>query len=222
MNQTGLTVAPEAGTQRLRNIINKNISEDDIIKAVKIASDSGWKVIKLYFMIGLPFEKDSDVQGIIKLINKIIEITKKRLKINVTISPFVPKTFTPFQWAGMDNKESLQEKAHTIKNTFVRFKFIKIRYHEIFSSMLECVLGRGDRKIGKLIYSAYKKGASYEGWLEYFNFHIWDQASADLGLDFESYLFPIPLKSKLPWDHIDIGINKDFLISEWEKAILCY
>ncbi len=218
MNQTGLTVAPEAGTQRLRNIINKNISEDDIIKAVKIALDCGWKVIKLYFMIGLPFEKDSDVQGIIKLINKIIEITKKRIKINVTISPFVPKTFTPFQWAGMDNKESLQEKAHTIKNTFIRFKFIKIRYHEISSSILECVLGRGDRKIGKLIYSAYKKGAIYDGWLEYFNFQIWEQASVDLGLDFESYLFPIPLKSKLPWDHIDIGINKDFLISEWEKA----
>ncbi len=218
MGQKGLTIAPEAGSQRLRDIINKNISEDDIIKGVNIALKSGWQLIKLYFMIGLPFENDEDINGIIDLIEKIISISKKRLRINITLSPFIPKPATPFQWAKMDSKENLLSKAIFIKKYFTKQKFIKIKYHEIENSILEAVITRGDRNIGKLIHAAYRNGACYDGWNEYFNFSLWEKAALKEKIDFDEYLSAIPLEKKLPWQHIDNLINEDFLIDEWKKS----
>ncbi|NQV17123.1 MAG: TIGR03960 family B12-binding radical SAM protein [Armatimonadetes bacterium] len=218
MRQTGLTIAPEAGTQKLRDIINKNIDEEEILESVKIAIKNGWKLIKLYFMIGLPFEEMEDIRGIIQLVEKIIKLSQKRIQINITVSPFIPKSFTPFQWAEMESSETLLKKALFIKNSLRRYKFVKTKYHEVSSSILECVMGRGDREVGKLIYAAYKKGAIFDAWHEFYDFARWQNSADSLNLDLRNYLKPIDLNSTLIWDYIDIGVNKEFLISEWEKA----
>ena len=195
MQQTGLTMAPEAGSQRLRNIINKNLTEAEILSSVDIALKNGWQLIKFYFMIGLPFETDEDIQAIIDLIYKIIKLSGKRLQINVTISPFVPKPLTPFQWAEMEDKDELLRQSRWIKNAFTKHKFIKIKYHEVDSSLLECVIGRGDEIVGELIFKAYQKGAFYDGWHEYFNFAKWQQAADEIGLKWEDYTKAISLDS---------------------------
>jgi len=218
MRQTGLTIAPEAGTQKLRDIINKNISEEEILRSVKIAVKNGWKLIKLYFMIGLPFEEMEDIQGIIQLVKKIINLSQKKIQINITISPFIPKAFTPFQWTEMESSDVLLKKALFIKNSLRRYKFVKTKYHEISSSILECVMGRGDREVGKLIYTAYKNGAIFDAWHEFYDYDKWQNAADSLNLDLQKYLKSIDLNSTLVWEHIDIGIEKDFLISEWKKA----
>ncbi|MBC8385316.1 MAG: TIGR03960 family B12-binding radical SAM protein [Candidatus Cloacimonetes bacterium] len=218
MRQSGLTIAPEAGSQRLRNIINKNITEVDILKSVEIALNNNWKLIKLYFMIGLPFEEEADIDAILDLVERIIEMSRKKLRINITISPFVPKVFTPFQWSKMDSMENLIDKAKRIKRSLSRYKFIKVSYHSIETSVLECVIGRGDRKIGKLIYNAYWNGAIFDGWNECFDFDVWKRAAGSAGIEFEKYLSAIPSDSILAWDHIDIGIDKAFLIKEWQNA----
>ena len=154
MRQTGLTIAPEAGSQRLRNIINKTICEDDIMQSVQTCLDNNWRLIKLYFMIGLPFEIEEDIDAIIGLIKKIIARSGKRLQINVTISPFVPKSHTPFQWAGLGQREELIRKATKIKFAFSKQNFVKIKYHDVESLLLEAVIGRGDRSISQLIFGA--------------------------------------------------------------------
>ena len=218
MRQTGLTIAPEAGSQRLRDIINKNITEVEIFRSVEIALKNGWKLIKLYFMIGLPFEEDADIDALIELIYEIILVSQKKIKINITISPFVPKPFTPFQWSKMEDKDILLKKIFKIKNTFQKYRFIKIKYHEIDGSILECVIGRGDRKIGKLIYEAYRNGAIFDAWDEHFCFEYWEKAAKDEKIDFNKYLSSIPVQKKLFWDYIDIGIKKEFLKTEWGKA----
>ena len=218
MRQTGLTVAPEAGSQRLRNIINKNITEAEILKSVEIALSNGWQLIKFYFMIGLPLETDDDIQAIIDLIFKITRISGRRLQINVTISPFVPKPFTPFQWAAMEGKDDLIRKAKWIKNAFSKFRFIKIKYHEIDSSLLECVMGRGDEKVGELILKAYQNSAFFDGWSEYFDFSKWQQAADEIDLEWDNYTKEIPLDVQLNWQEIDLGISNNFLQAEWKRA----
>jgi radical SAM family uncharacterized protein/radical SAM-linked protein len=220
MRQTGLTIAPEAGSQNLRNRINKNISEEDILESIRTAQENGWKLIKLYFMIGLPGETDADIDAIVDLVKKIITRSEKKLKINITLSPFVPKPFTPFQWAKMDNLDSLQQKANKIKYALKRFRFVTTKYHEPSSSLLECVIGRGDKTISRLIYDAYINGAVFDSWNEYFDFDHWQKAAEKNEIDFADYTDPIPLKDTLPWDNIDIGIKKEFLQKEWEKAKL--
>jgi radical SAM family uncharacterized protein/radical SAM-linked protein len=218
MRQTGLTVAPEAGSQRLRNIINKNITEEEILSSVDIALKNGWQLIKFYFMIGLPEETDEDIQAIIDLIFKIIKSSGKRIQINITISPFVPKPFTPFQWAQMEDKDELIRKARWIKNSFSRHRFVKIKYHEVYSSLLECVIGRGDEKVGELILIAYKNGAFYDGWHEYFDFVKWQNATDEIDLKWKDYTNEINLDSPLNWQDIDLGISERFLKLEWNRA----
>ncbi|RLC56357.1 MAG: TIGR03960 family B12-binding radical SAM protein [Candidatus Cloacimonadota bacterium] len=218
MRQTGLTLAPEAGSQRLRDIINKNITEEDIFKSIQIALNNGWRLVKLYFMIGLPFENDDDIQGIIKLIEDIIKISGKRLQINVAISPFVPKPFTPFQWAKMDNKETMLSKIYQIRNGLKKYKFVKVKYHEVDTSILECIIGRGDKTVGKLIHKAYNYGAKFDGWNEHFNYRYWQTAIDDLNIDISNYTDAIDLEKTLPWDQINIEITKKFLLEEWRKA----
>lgn len=218
MRQTGLTIAPEAGSQTLRNRINKNISEQDILESIHIAQENGWKLIKLYFMIGLPQETDKDIDAIVELVKKIIIQSEKKLRINITISPFVPKPFTPFQWAKMDDPDSLLQKANKIKYALKRYRFVTIKYHEPSSSLLECIIGRGDQEISRLIYDAYLGGAVFDSWNDYFDFDIWLKAAEKNEITFSNYTDFIPLDAHLPWDIIDIGIKKEFLQKEWEKA----
>lgn len=218
LGREGLTIAPEAGSQRLRDIINKNLSEAEILRGVEIAQSLSWQKIKLYFMIGLPEETDEDIQAIIELIHKINHLGKKRLQLNVTISPFTPKPFTPFQWSAMLPRDLLLKRALTIKDAFARQRNIRIRYHQIESSILEACLTRGDQRMAEVLYTAYRKGALFDGWQESWNYEYWEAAFAAMGILPEEYLSAKVPDAALPWDFVDIGICKKFLKSEWEKA----
>jgi len=218
MRQTGLTLAPEAGSQRLRDIINKNITQTDIFNSIQIALNNGWQLVKLYFMIGLPMETEDDILAIVTLVEDIIKIAGKKMQINVAISPFVPKPFTPFQWARMDDKETLLEKIFLVKNGLAKYKFVRVKYHEVDSSILECIIGRGDLAVGELIHSAYKNGAKFDGWNEHFDNSYWQKAIEDIELDTAQYTDEITLEKELIWDQIDIGISKKFLLDDWQRA----
>ncbi len=219
MQQKGITIAPEAGSQRLRNIINKNLSEEAILDGIQLALDNNWKLVKLYFMIGLPFETSEDVQAIIDLVEKIVGFTRKRLQLNITLSPFIPKPFTPFQWAPMDNRESLLSKALSVKHSLSRYKFIKVKYHQIENSYLEGLLTRGDARVGQIIKLAYEKNAIFDGWHECFNFNNWEKAIEESGIDISEFFTATDPEAPMPWDFIDIGLSKEFFREEWKKAV---
>lgn len=218
VGREGLTIAPEAGTQRLRNVVNKNLSEAEILTGVRIAKDLGWQRIKLYFMIGLPTETEADIQGIIDLVNLIVGETGKRFQINVSLSPFVPKAHTPFQWAAMLPPEEQLRRALLIKHAFLRQKFIKIRYHTIESSLLEAVISRGSESASAWIEQAWRLGAKYDGWNESFNWENWTRAAEDAGHDYRAVLDAFSPDAALPWDFIDLGVDKTWLGEEWKKA----
>lgn len=218
MRQKGLTIAPEAGSQRLRNIINKDITEKDIMDSVEMAIRNGWKLIKMYFMIGLPFEEMEDIEAIINMVEKIIQLSGRRIQLNITLSPFVPKPFTPFQWATMDSDNMLKQKATIVKNHFKNMRFVKVSYHEVDASKLEAMICRGDAKVGEVILEAYKNGAKFDGWMEYFKNFIWDAALETTNTDIDFYLRGRELDETLIWDHVDLGITKKFLVDEWNKA----
>jgi len=218
MQQKSITIAPEAGSQRLRDIINKNISEEEILEGIRVALSNGWRVLKLYFMIGLPFEQWSDIEAVIELIDKIITVSGKHLQINIAVSPFVPKPFTPFQWAKAEDQALLLEKVHFLKNSLKHYKFVKVKYHTLEYQALECALGRGDRKAGKLLYSAYQNGAFYDGWYEYFDYDKWKKAESESGVDIADYQKEIDMNAPLPWDHISIGVSKAYFKAEYQKA----
>jgi radical SAM family uncharacterized protein/radical SAM-linked protein len=218
MQQKSITIAPEAGSQRLRDIINKNISEEEILTGIRVALSNGWRVIKLYFMIGLPLEEWSDIEAIVDIVDKIIAEAGRRLQINIAVSPFVPKPFTPFQWAKAEGRDELLEKVYYLKNALKHYKFVKLKYHTLEYQALECVLGRGDRKAGDLLYAAYKREAIYDGWYEYFDYAKWQQAEADSGVNIADYLRELDREEKLPWDHISIGVSREYLAGEYNKA----
>jgi len=214
-----ITLAPEAGSQQLRDSINKNISEEDILTSVTNALNLGIRSIKLYFMVGLPDETEEDIEAIITLIEKMYAVNPKRIaKINVSIAPFVPKAHTPFQWCRQDSTEEFLYKISLIKNHFSKQRKITIKYHTIEQSKLEAVIARGDRTVGKLIYEAYKNGAQFDSWNTYFDFSLWENAAEMTGIDFAAYYKKIPIDSALPWDHIDCGIKKEFLVKEYNKS----
>ena len=221
LKKSGITLAPEAGTQRLRDIINKNLSEEDILNAVRFSFEAGAKLIKLYFMVGLPFETDEDVDGIIELVEKIISIVGKKIRINISISPFVPKPMTPFQWCGMESEEEVLSRALKIKHALIKYKFLKISYHRVELSFLEAVLCRGDVDTGRVIEQAYKNGAIFDSWREYFDYNIWKQAAETVGFDWYKPIRGFELEDILPWDNINVGVSKDFLIREYKKAEKC-
>ena len=216
---SGLTFAPEAGTQRLRDIINKNITEQEIMSAVKTAIANGRSSIKLYFMIGLPYETDEDITAIISLIKKIYQLhPRQKLKLNITISPFIPKPFTPFQWAEHQSKEILIKKITKIRNAFSHNRKINIKYHSIEQSLLEAVIARGDRRIANLIYSAYKKMAIFDGWNECFDFTIWEESAKENNIVWNEFIRERKITETFPWDHINLYIKKSFLLEEYSKA----
>jgi radical SAM family uncharacterized protein/radical SAM-linked protein len=218
LGREGLTIAPEAGSERLRRVINKNLSEEQILAGVQTALDLGWQKVKLYFMVGLPHETEEDIEGIIDLINKINNLGKRRLQINVTLSPFVPKPFTPFQWAAMLPADMLLQRCVKVKQAFYRARSIKIKYHDIENSILEAVFSRGDQRCAELLKLAWQKGALFDGWHECFNFSFWREAAADCGLDLDQYLREKQPGTSLPWDFVDLGICAGFLKAEWDKA----
>ncbi len=225
VRKSGLTFAPEAGSQRMRDVINKNVSEDDLIKSATLAFEGGWNTVKLYFMIGLPYEELSDIAGISDLAEKVVECfyksekTNKRRPPSVTLSvaSFVPKPFTPFQWAAQDSIETLSEKQLFLKNE-IRNRKIRYNYHQSDVSVLEGVFARGDRKLGKVILRAHELGCKLDGWNECFSLEKWEQAFSDCDIDMAFYTRARDYDEILPWDFVDIGVTREFMISENEKA----
>ena len=225
VRKSGLTFAPEAGTQRMRDVINKGITEEDLIHAADMAFRGGYSTIKLYFMIGLPFETMDDVLGIGTLAKKVVhvydEIPKWErapgLKVTASASSFVPKAFTPFQWAAQDSLVSLRVKQRELKGS-IHDKRIKFNYHEAPVSVLEGVFARGDRKLSKVLLRAHELGIRMDSWSEVFDMNKWEQAFADCGVDMAFYTRARNFDEILPWDMIDVGVKKGFLISEAKKA----
>lgn len=222
----GLTFAPEAGTQRMRDVINKNVTEEELKNTVTIAFNNGWERVKLYFMIGLPTETDEDVAGIAKLGEKVIdwyyeaENRRKGRPVAVTASAaaFVPKPFTPFQWFGQDSIETLEHKQKLLVSSSSNRK-LTINYHGAETSFLEAVFARGDRKLGAVLLEAHSRGLHFDGWSDYFDFEEWMRIFADLGIDPAFYANrQREFDEVFPWDHIDYGVKKEFLIEECKRA----
>lgn len=227
VRKSGLTFAPEAGSQRLRDVINKGITEEDLTRASRQAFEMGWNNIKLYFMIGLPTENYDDLDGISDLAYEVVDIYKDvhngkfKGKFNVTVSTstFVPKPFTPFQWNPQDMKSSVIEKQrHLVRK--LKNRNITYNYHDSDTSLMEAVFARGDRRLGKVLLRAHELGAKFDGWDEHFDLEIWKQAMGECGLDISFYAHRTrELDEVFPWDHIDVGVSKKFLIREAEKAL---
>lgn len=223
--KSGLTYAPEAGTQRLRDVINKGVTEDDIYKSVEQAISLGWRNIKLYFMIGLPTETYEDLDGIAKIAENIIEINKKyngpkggRFKLTVSVSNFVPKADTPFQWERQNTPEEFKEK-HAYLVQKLKIKGVTFNYHDSFTSVCEAIFARGDRRTGKALLKAHEMGVRLDGWTEHFHPDRWQKAFRETGILPDFYAFrQRDVNEILPWDHIDCGVSKKFLLSERNKA----
>jgi radical SAM family uncharacterized protein len=217
-----LTFAPEAGSQRLRDVINKDITEEEILHAVEGAFDVGYSAVKLYFMLGLPTETDDDLLAI----RKICDLIKgaygrkkraKQLRISVSVSTFIPKPFTPFQWEGQATEEQIEAKQNLLKKCLY-IKGVSFSWSDYFTSRLEAVLARGDRRIGNVILSAYKNGCTFDGWSKDLNREGWEKAFAENNIDMGDYTKEIPESSVLPWEFIDVGVTKKFLLDERHKA----
>lgn len=226
VRKTGITFAPEAGTQRMRDVINKGVTEEDLIDSVSSIFKSGWSTVKLYFMIGLPYENMEDVQGIAELGEKVVdeyykvpkEERQKGLKVTISTSIFVPKPFTPFQWTPQDNMESVKGKIQTLRKNIKR-RQITYNWHESPVSYMEAIFARGDRKMCDVLIKAFEKGAKFDGWNEYFSFPIWKEALEECGVDGDFYAYRDRNYDEiLPWDFIDVGVSKEFLIKENERA----
>lgn len=221
VRKTGFTIAPEAGTQRLRKFINKNISEKEIIETVQNSFDLGWQVIKLYFMIGLPSERKEDIQGIVDLVKKLRQIKTKKGKwgkINVGVSTFIPKPHTPFQWEAQLSLDEAKERISWIKSN-LNMPGIKVKWHNPETSILEGLFARGNRKLSRLLVSAHKKGCKFDSWSDRFDFGLWQEACEDTGVDIDySNVRKRALDEPLPWDHIDTKVSKGFLKEERVRA----
>ena len=226
VRKTGLTFAPEAGSQRMRDIINKGLTEERILEAAKSAFESGWSTIKLYFILGLPYETTEDAAGIGELAEKMADVyfgipkdvRNKGLKITVSTSILVPKPFTPFQWAPMARPEIVDERIKAVRGA-IKSRSIVYNYHEQETSFMEAVFARGDRRTCDVLIKAFEKGAKFDGWSEYFNMEIWNEAMEECNLDSEFYVYrEREYDEILPWDFIDIGVNRKYMERENEKA----
>ncbi len=232
VKKSSLTFAPEAGSQRLRNVINKGLTEEMILKGAALAFEGGWTRVKLYFMLGLPTETPEDIRGIAELSNKIAAVffdtvpkekrVNGRVQIVASTSFFVPKPFTPFQWAEQCTKEEFLDKAYQTRTAIseqLNQKSIKYNWHEADASVMEGVLARGDRRLCEVIRRVYEKGSFYDAWSEYYNNERWLETIAECGLSVDFYTHRERTRDEvLPWDFIDCGVTKEFLWREWEKA----
>ncbi len=226
VRKSGLTFAPEAGSQRLRDVINKNVTEDDVMSSVKIAFEGGYTAVKLYFMLGLPTETDEDVRGVYDLAKAVIEQyyanpnrkKGKQASVSVSLSTFIPKPFTPFEFEPQASEEEINSKQLMLLK-YATDKKITISRSKYEVSLLEAVLARGDRRVGKAIYAAWRKGCFLDGWDEYFDFSKWEQAFEECGLDMAFYANRRRSYDEIaPWSHMNILVSRDFLIEENKKA----
>lgn len=225
VRKTGITFAPEAGTQRLRDVINKNITEENIIQSTDMLFRGGWTNVKLYFMIGLPTETAEDIQGIAALAGRVLDVyfqipkeeRARNINITVSTSSFIPKPFTAFQWARQDSRETIIEKQRLLRGE-IRSKKIRYIWHDNKTSYLEGVFARGDRRLAAVIAQAVKNGCKFDGWDEYFQFDAWMESFRQCGIDPDFYLRAREYDEVLPWDHIDVGVTKEFFIRENERA----
>ena len=224
VRKSGLTFAPEAGTQRLRDVINKGVTEENLLEAVSAAYRQGWKAVKLYFMMGLPTETDEDIIGIAELAKKVVdrytEIKGRRgVKVNISVSCFVPKAFTPFQWFGQNSLAEFERKQQLLK-AHIRDRAIQFSYHDARVSLLEGALARGDRRLGAVVYEAWKAGAKFDGWTDQFRYEAWTQAFEKCSIDPAFYSErERPLTEPLPWEHTTPGVSREFLLREYQKAL---
>ncbi len=226
LRRSGLTFAPEAGTQRLRDAINKNLTEEEILDTARKAFSGGWSAVKLYFMMGLPTETDEDIVGIAQLGQRVVNTfyqnpdkpKGKGVTVSVSASCFVPKPFTPFQWEPQDTIEQLKEKQQLLSQS-VTTKKISLSWHDAKTSFLEAVLARGDRRLGEVLEKAYRRGCNLDAWSEHFHFDVWMEVMAECGLDPAFYANRRRDYDEIfPWDHLDYGVNKAFLIRENKLA----
>lgn len=225
VRKSGLTFAPEAGTQRLRDVINKNVTEQNLVDAVTSAFKNGWSSVKLYFMIGLPTETYEDLDGIAQMAKKVVQIgyecgvPRGRLKVTVSTSSFVPKSHTAFQWEPQNTLQELRDKQKYLKEK-LRDKRITYNWHDPETSFLEAVFAKGDRRLAAVLETAWSKGARFDGWSEHFNYNLWLEAFADENIDPKWYAYREIAKDEvLPWDHIEAGVSKRFLQREHKKAL---
>lgn len=231
VKKSSLTFAPEAGSQRLRNVINKGLTEEVILHGAHLAFEGGWTRVKLYFMLGLPFETEDDIRGIAELCNKIAaefyetvpkEKRNGRVQIVASTSFFIPKPFTPFQWAPQCTKEQFLDKAYLTRTSIIsqlNQKSIKYNWHEADVSVLESVMARGDRRLNEAVLRAYKKGCMYDAWSEYYHHDVWLETFEECGIDSDFYTTRERSEDEIfPWDFIDCGVTKAFLLREWKNA----
>ncbi len=222
VRKSGLTLAPEAASERLRRVINKNITDQELLDGARKAFEQGWRHIKLYFMVGLPTETEEDVEGIVELSERVSETRREVAggpgRVNVSIAPFVPKAHTPFQWEPMASLERLHAARDLILDR-ARLRCVRYKFHTPERSLLEAALARGDRRLGRVIERVYRDGGQFDAWDEHFSFERWQRCFRDEGLDIEFYATrERPTDEVLPSEHIDFGLSRDFLLAEREKA----
>jgi radical SAM family uncharacterized protein/radical SAM-linked protein len=222
VRKTGFTIAPEAGSQRLRDVINKNVSEDEIRETIKDAVGLGWRLIKLYFMIGLPTETEADLQALIGLVTSLQEVRgpkKERINLNVGIATFIPKPHTPFQWASQIPLAEAKRIMGWLKNRLNTSR-IQVKWQNPEVSRIEAVLARGDRRLARVLLTAYRRGCLFDSWTDQFNYQLWRESFEECGVDPDFYTTRIRTKEEpLPWDHIDIQVTKAYLAKEWQEAV---
>ena len=231
VRKSSLTFAPEAGTQRMRDVINKGLTEDEILHGAEEAFKGGWNKVKLYFMMGLPTETEEDMRGIAALCEKIAmhyykldsQYRHGRVSVSASCSFFVPKPFTPFQWAPMCESEEYRRRAHLVNDEMKKQhnrRSLSFRWHDGYTTIIEGILARGDRRLADVIYNVYKKGCIYDAWTEYFKYDVWMETMEECGLDYRFYTMRERSTDEIfPWDFIDIGVTKAFLIREWNRAM---
>ena len=221
VRKTGFTFAPEAGTQRLRDVINKGVDEEDLFASIEAAYAKGWQRVKLYFMVGLPTETEVDIEGIVTLVGRIREIGRKyggNKKVTASIGPFVPKPHTPFQWEAFTDREKILARQQSIKDR-LQSRWSQVKWHDPNVSFIEAILSRGDRSLAPLLERVWRAGARFDGWAEFFKFDRWLDAMSDQGIDPNDYTAAIDPSAPLPWDHISLGVEKSWLQRERERAL---
>jgi radical SAM family uncharacterized protein len=223
VRKTGFTLVPEAGTERLRAVINKKLSDAEIEEALTTAFSGGWQLVKLYFMVGLPTETDEDVRAIVGLVRRSLELGRSILgrppRLNVSVSSFIPKPHTPFQWAGMESEASLANKQRWIRAELGRARTVEFKDHPVPTSVLEAAFSRGDRRLNGVLFRAWAKGARFDSWGDKLDTGLWSAAFAEEGVDIADYLGPIDPAADLPWDVVDTGLRKAHLRRELERAL---
>ena len=227
VRKSGLTFAPEAGTQRLRDVINKNVTMEEIEKTCTLAFDAGYTSVKLYFMMGLPTETLEDIEGIAQTAQRVVELfyqnpnrpKGKSVQVSISVACFVPKPHTPFEFVPQDTQEALQKKQQHLLHS-VKSRKISVSYHDSRTSFLEAVFAKGDRRLGAVLLEAFRRGCYFDSWEEYFRFDTWMQVFRDMGVDPAFYANrALGFDETLPWDHLDYGVTKQYLIREYEKAM---